>query len=95
MGMRAIKQRGGMTVVQDPTDATFPSMPSSVIQNMSVDYSVPLREIGPLLTRLAQERVAEVGGYPVAGKVELEAKIAGQEMDAGQLFSSVEQLGVK
>src|SRR5688572_7646665 len=26
-GMRAINQRGGITIVQDPEDATFPSMP--------------------------------------------------------------------
>lgn len=93
VGMRAIKQRGGITIVQDPVEASFPSMPASVMQNISVDYSVPLREIGPLLTRLTQEPIAEEGGYPLAEEVELEAKIAGQEMDAGELIASVEKLG--
>jgi two-component system chemotaxis response regulator CheB len=93
VGMRAIKQRGGITIVQDPVEATFPSMPTSVMQDISVDYSVPLCEIGPLLTRVAQEHVAEEGGYPLAEEVELEAKIAGQEMDSGELIASVERLG--
>lgn len=93
VGMRAIKQRGGITIVQDPVEATFPSMPMSVMQDISVDYSVPLKEIGPLLTRLVQEPAAEEGGYPLAEEVELEAKIAGQEMDSGELIASVERLG--
>jgi two-component system chemotaxis response regulator CheB len=92
VGMRAIKQQGGLTIVQDPVEATFPSMPMSVMQDISVDYSVPLREIGPLLTRLAQERTEE-GSYPLAEEVELEAKIAEQEMDSGELIASVERLG--
>jgi two-component system, chemotaxis family, protein-glutamate methylesterase/glutaminase len=93
VGMGAIKRRGGLTIVQDPVEATFPSMPMSVMRDISVDYSVPLRQIGPLLTRLAQESVAEEGGYPLAQEVELEARIAGQEMDSGELIASVERLG--
>ena len=93
VGMRAIKQQGGITIVQDPVEATFPSMPMSVMQDISVDYSVPLREIGPLLTKLAHEGVAEEGRYPVAEEIELEAKIAEQEMDSGELIESVERLG--
>lgn len=93
VGMRAIKQQGGITIVQDPIEATFPSMPLSVMQDIKVDYSVPLNEIGPLLNRLTREPVAEEGGYLLAEEVELEAKIAGQEMDSGELIASVERLG--
>ncbi|HKV34891.1 MAG TPA: chemotaxis protein CheB [Pyrinomonadaceae bacterium] len=93
VGMRAIKQYGGVTIVQDPIEATFPSMPASVMQNIRVDYSVLLSEIGPLLTRLVQQPAAEEGGQPVAEEVEIETKIAGQEMDSGELIASVERLG--
>src|SRR5687767_10703874 len=50
-GMRAINQRGGITIVQDPEDATFPSMPMSVLQRIKVDHSVALSEIAPLLEK--------------------------------------------
>src|SRR5690242_18134448 len=53
VGMRAIKQRGGVTIVQDPLEALFPSMPMSVMQDIKVDYSIPLRDVAPLLDQLS------------------------------------------
>ena len=91
--MRAIKQQGGIAIVQDPVEATFPSMPSSVLQRIKVDYSVPLREIGPLLAKLSRQPVDENGGKPLNEEVEIEAKIMGQEMAADELIASVERLG--
>lgn len=92
-GMRAIKQRGGIAIVQDPFEAPFPSMPMSVMQDIKVDYSMPLNEIAPLLNKLAHETAAEEGRYPVPDEVEIEARIAEQEMDSGELIASVEKLG--
>ena len=93
VGMRAIKQRGGIAVVQDPVDASFPSMPSSVMQTIKVDYSVPLRDIAPLLHKLSRETVDEKGVQPLSEEVEIEAKIMEQEMEADELIASVERIG--
>jgi len=93
VGMSAIKQRGGITIVQDPAEATFPSMPASVMAQIQVDYSLPLREIGPLLNQLSQAEAGDEGSCPVPEKVEIESRIAEQQMDAGELIASVEQLG--
>jgi two-component system chemotaxis response regulator CheB len=90
VGMRAIKQRGGIAVVQDPTEAAFPSMPMSVMQEIKVDYSVPLREVAPLLYKLSHQQANEEGRYPMPDQVEIEAKIAEQEMEADELIASVE-----
>jgi two-component system chemotaxis response regulator CheB len=64
-GMKAIKQRGGMAIVQDPFEAPFPSMPLSVMKDTKVDYSLPIREIAPVLVQLSYENI---GG----GKVSLD-----------------------
>lgn len=93
LGMRTIKQRGGLTIVQDPLEAPFASMPMNVLRSITVDYSLPVREIGPLLETLSRQAVADERGYPVPEDVEIEARIAGQEMDAGELIASVEKLG--
>jgi two-component system chemotaxis response regulator CheB len=92
-GMRWIKQRGGVTIVQDPAEALFPSMPLSVMQDITVDYSVSLSEIASLLTRLSHETAEAEGRYPVSDQVEIESRIAEQEMGGKELIASIEQLG--
>ena len=93
VGMRDIKQRGGISIVQDPREALFPSMPMSVMKTIKVDYSLPLGEIAYLLDKLSRERVGEEGRYPVPENVEIEARIAQQEMDGNELIASVEKIG--
>jgi two-component system chemotaxis response regulator CheB len=63
VGLMAVKARGGVTVVQDPDDALYPSMPRSAMQRVLVDHVLPSDEIAPLLTRLAREPV-RVRGRP-------------------------------
>jgi two-component system chemotaxis response regulator CheB len=53
-GLLAIKNSGGITIVQDPADAEMDSMPKNALQLQNADYMVPLREIPPLLVRLTQ-----------------------------------------
>jgi two-component system, chemotaxis family, protein-glutamate methylesterase/glutaminase len=92
-GMRAIKQRGGLAIVQDPAEAPFPSMPMSVMQDMRVDYSVALNEIAPLLNKLSRETAEEERRYPVSDEIEIESRIAEQTMGGDELLASVEKLG--
>jgi two-component system, chemotaxis family, protein-glutamate methylesterase/glutaminase len=51
-GLKAIKECGGLAIVQDPASALEPEMPRSALASVDVDHCVPLEEIGPLLTRL-------------------------------------------
>lgn len=89
-GLWAIKQLGGTAIVQDPDDALFPSMPQNAMQNVRVDFSVPLAEIAPLLARLTSEPVEEVEVPAVPEHMEVEVKIAKEHnpLDAG-----LEQIG--
>lgn len=50
-GMMAIRRHGGRTIVQDPNDAPFPSMPQSVLQHTRVDECVPLAGVVPAILR--------------------------------------------
>ena len=48
-GLLAIKDRGGIAIVQDPREAVAPSMPESAAACTPVDHLCPLAEIGALL----------------------------------------------
>ncbi|GAC1652327.1 MAG: hypothetical protein NVS4B12_23680 [Ktedonobacteraceae bacterium] len=52
-GLQAVKQHGGVTVVQDPTEAAWPSMPQSALAQVAIDYVLPLARLAPLLIHLA------------------------------------------
>ncbi len=51
-GLYTIKQRGGVTVVQDPQEAQVATMPEAALTLHQPDYILPLRGILALLTEL-------------------------------------------
>ncbi|SEU34093.1 chemotaxis protein CheB [Stigmatella erecta] len=53
-GLLAIKQQGGLAVVQEPSDAYCPDMPQNVLNQMDVDHCVPIAKMGALLNRLSR-----------------------------------------
>src|SRR5262245_33482129 len=55
VGLNAIHVRGGGTIVQDPKDAKFSSMPLAALETADIDYCLPLLEIAPLMVRLSGE----------------------------------------
>lgn len=57
-GLGAIKQHGGVAVVQDPADCLDPGMPQSALMHVKVDHCVPAAEIASLLRRLTREESA-------------------------------------
>jgi two-component system chemotaxis response regulator CheB len=77
-GLWAIKQLGGITIVQDPSDALFPSMPQSAVESVKVDHVVPLAEIPALVVRLTARPAADAP-HQVPEGLEVEVKIAKQE----------------
>jgi two-component system, chemotaxis family, protein-glutamate methylesterase/glutaminase len=79
-GLAAIKERGGITVVQDPDDALFPDMPRNAMEAVKVDYCLPAREIAPLLVRLALEPVKEEAAPPVPEEMQKESEIEAMDM---------------
>ena len=73
-GLMAIQKCGGVTLVQDPQDAAYPDMPQSALNNMQVDYCVPVSAMGRLLEKLTHEAAGERKAIP--DDVRAEAEIA-------------------
>lgn len=76
-GLIAITAAGGMSVIQDPEDAQWPSMPRNALKRDHVAHVVPLDGLGKLLTRL----VAEESGpsIPLPEAYRIEDQMAAQE----------------
>jgi two-component system chemotaxis response regulator CheB len=58
-GLYEIKRRGGIAIVQDPAEAEVASMPKSALQNVKVDFVLPVGEIPKILIQLAAKINAE------------------------------------
>ncbi|HEY8936523.1 MAG TPA: chemotaxis protein CheB [Cyclobacteriaceae bacterium] len=52
-GLKAIKEMGGLTIVQDPQTADAREMPASAIREVQVDYILPLEGLKEVLIKLA------------------------------------------
>jgi two-component system, chemotaxis family, protein-glutamate methylesterase/glutaminase len=87
-GLRAIKRCGGITVVQDPTDALYPEMPQYALDNVEIDHRISSAEMAGLLVRLVDE---PAGPSPeVPQDLRLEARIGAGELGG---MSAEDQLG--
>lgn len=54
-GLYAVKQRGGIAIVQDPAQATCGEMPARAVAYAHPQYVLPVQEIGPSLVDLVQK----------------------------------------
>jgi len=86
-GLSAIHARGGVTIVQDPNEAKFSSMPRAALAMVDVDYCLPLLEIAPRMIRLSAESVPRE--VPVPTK-EQEMEI---RHDQGDLSVDLDSIG--
>ncbi|MBW4459582.1 MAG: chemotaxis protein CheB [Nodosilinea sp. WJT8-NPBG4] len=87
-GMMAIKRCGGVCIVQDPLDASYPDMPQSVITNVGADYCLPIAGMGMLLSELVQRKLPARKQPPK--DIVIEAEIAQRVLSD---LPSVEALG--
>jgi two-component system, chemotaxis family, protein-glutamate methylesterase/glutaminase len=76
-GLNAIKRCGGITVVQDPSDAIADEMPRRALEVTMVDLCVPGSQLGDVLSELAREPAGE--RLPVPSEIKLEVEIAAGE----------------
>jgi len=54
-GMATVKQLGGLSIVLNPIDAEFSTMPNAVIQQVEVDYVASLEDIISLLVSVDEK----------------------------------------
>jgi two-component system chemotaxis response regulator CheB len=77
-GLWTIRQCGGITVVQDPSDAAFPDMPRTAMILVQPDHVARLADIPTLLARLAREPDGTPKTVPETLKYEVEVARSGR-----------------
>jgi two-component system chemotaxis response regulator CheB len=60
-GLKRVKERGGLAIVQEPEEAEASQMPRAALAATEVDHVVSLDGIGPLLAQLAGTPAAAQG----------------------------------
>jgi two-component system chemotaxis response regulator CheB len=73
-GLADIKRCGGITVVQNPSDALADSMPLGALSASEVDYRAPLSDMAALLVSLAGQAAGPA--VPVPDDIRSEVEIA-------------------
>lgn len=53
-GLKAVHEAGGLTMVQDPSEAEYADMPYNAMRDLPVTFCLRLAEIGPALDLLAR-----------------------------------------
>ncbi len=88
-GLAAIKNAGGLAIVQDPKEARFPSMPLNACLAVTPDYKPTVAEIPDLLKNLLRGPLPQAGYRappPSKPVLEEEAKVgANQLMSEGEM----------
>lgn len=75
-GLVAIKDRGGTTIVQEPSEATAASMPLSAIRHVPVDHRCKVGDMAALFVKLAADDPASERQPEATRLMEIENRIA-------------------
>ncbi len=94
VGLQAVKKQGGVAIVQDPSEAEYPSMAKSALRYVKVDHCLPLAEIPDLLVRLSKQLAVEEE-HSVTEEIEVESRIAEQQMNTQEFLENVEAIGTR
>jgi two-component system chemotaxis response regulator CheB len=57
-GLYEVKRHGGITIVQDPSDAMCPGMPSSALKRVTVDHCVAMADMPRILLQVCKDVAA-------------------------------------
>jgi two-component system chemotaxis response regulator CheB len=69
-GMSAIKRCGGICIVQEPAEAEFIDMPVNVLNNVNVDYRVPIADMGYIIDDIVSKPITQASSIPEDVKIE-------------------------
>jgi two-component system chemotaxis response regulator CheB len=79
-GLRAIKNRGGIAIVQDPADAAYPALPRNALDFIDADHVPSLENLASLIDRIVRQP-APPPATPVSPRLQKETQFAEVDLD--------------
>ncbi|MBS1303445.1 chemotaxis protein CheB [Loktanella sp. SALINAS62] len=76
-GLVTIKQRGGVSVVQNPADSVAPDMPLGALESTEVDYCTPPNDLADLITMLVNQPLGPEHAIDRALELEIDIALGG------------------
>ncbi len=58
LGLKKIKDKGGLVLIQDPDTSEVNGMPSAALSVVKADHVLQLDEIGPFLVKIAEKKAS-------------------------------------
>src|SRR4029453_5299847 len=77
LGLKAVKEKGGLVIVQDPEEAAFDGMPRSAIMSGSADLVLPVARIPQALLRYGRQTYVKAGHPDVPSSDGVQEAFAG------------------
>jgi two-component system chemotaxis response regulator CheB len=75
-GLQAIKDCGGLAIVQDPADAEYPAMPRNAMQSVEIDRCVPLASLPRTLMQVLEEPITRAPATKFAERLNREMAVS-------------------
>src|ERR1700709_399423 len=94
LGVTAIKEAGGIVLVQDPLEAEYSSMPRSAIATEGADFVLPIRALAEKLVTLIQKRGDVAMGLDQAQEEDLKKILLQVQRRTGHDFSQYKRATV-
>ena len=64
LGLKAVKEKGGLVIAQDPDEAEYDGMPRSAIMTGAVDLVLPVAEIPEILAKYGRRKAQAPDDHP-------------------------------
>ena len=77
LGLKAVKEKGGLVIVQDPEEAAFDGMPRSAILSGGADLVLPVAKIPQALVRYGRQTYVKAGPTDVRSSDTVDGAFAG------------------
>ena len=76
-GLACVQQCGGITMVQNPTDAEAADMPWSALESVQVDYTASIADMAEQLAALSREHAGPTRPVPFGTALEVQIALGG------------------